>query len=85
VVIGFLIALWLAPILERWILAFFASLVTVPLAFVAFMALWQFLRRYDWAKHETAPRPSLGERGKAAITAGLRRNRPKCSRIGKSR
>ena len=45
VVIGFLIALWLAPILERWILAFFVSLVTVPAVFVAFMFLWQVVRR----------------------------------------
>ncbi len=50
VVIGFLIALWLAPVLERWILAVFASLATVPLAFVLFMTLWQALRRYGWAK-----------------------------------
>ncbi len=50
VVIGFLIALWLAPILEQWVLAFFISLVTVPAAFVGFMVLWQFVRRWDWAK-----------------------------------
>ena len=50
VVIGFLIALWLAPILERWILAFFLSLVTVPAVFVGFMVLWQLARRLDWAK-----------------------------------
>ena len=41
VVIGFLIALWLAPIIERWILAFFTSLIAVPATFVVFMALWQ--------------------------------------------
>ncbi len=50
VVIGFLIALWLAPIIERWILAVFASMVTVPLAFVLFMMVWQGIRKYDWAK-----------------------------------
>lgn len=50
VVIGFLVALWLAPILERWILAVFASMATIPLTFVLFMAVWQVLRRYDWAK-----------------------------------
>jgi len=50
VVIGFLIALWLAPIIERWILAFFISLIAVPATFVAFMAAWQLLRRFDWAK-----------------------------------
>lgn len=50
VVIGFLIALWLAPIVERWILAFFASLVAVPVTFLVFMVLWQLVRRFDWAK-----------------------------------
>ncbi len=50
VVIGFLIALWLAPIIERWILAVFASFVTIPLVFVLFMVLWQLLRWSDWAK-----------------------------------
>lgn len=50
VVLGFLVALWLAPILERWILAVFLSFLTLPAVFVAFMALWQLLRRYDWAK-----------------------------------
>ena len=50
VVIGFLIALWLAPIIERWILAFFTSLIAVPATFVVFMALWQLLRRFDWAR-----------------------------------
>jgi phosphate transport system permease protein len=50
VVIGFLIALWLAPIIETWLLAFFTSLLVVPMTFVAFMAAWQLLRRYDWAR-----------------------------------
>ena len=50
VVIGFLIALWLAPIIERWILAFFASLVAVPATFVVFMVVWQLVRRFDWAQ-----------------------------------
>ena len=50
VVIGFLIALWLAPIVERGILAVFASLVTIPFCFVTFMAAWQLVRRFDWAK-----------------------------------
>jgi phosphate transport system permease protein len=44
VVIGFLIALWLAPILERWILALFAAMVTVPLTFLAFVSVWQVVR-----------------------------------------
>ncbi len=50
VVIGFLIALWLAPIIERWILAFFLSLIAVPATFVLFMGLWQLIRRFDWAR-----------------------------------
>ncbi len=50
VVIGFLIALWLAPVIERWILAFFTSLIAVPATFAVFMAAWQLLRRFDWAK-----------------------------------
>ncbi len=50
VVIGFLIALWLAPIIERWALAFFTSLVVVPATFVVFMVFWQLLRRFNWAR-----------------------------------
>ena len=50
VVIGFLIALWLAPIIETWLLAFFTSLLVVPATFVVFMAVWQLLRRSDWAR-----------------------------------
>ncbi len=50
VVIGFLVALWLAPIVDRWVLAVAASALTIPLAFVAFLALWQRLRRFDWAR-----------------------------------
>lgn len=50
VVIGFLAALWLAPLLERWILGLLVSMVTIPLVFLAFMALWQRLRTFDWAR-----------------------------------
>jgi phosphate transport system permease protein len=50
VVLGFLVALWLAPIVEQWILAVFLSFVTLPAALVAFMACWQLLRRYPWAR-----------------------------------
>jgi phosphate transport system permease protein len=41
VVIGFLIALWLAPLIEKGILSVFASLILLPLFFVLFMMLWQ--------------------------------------------
>jgi phosphate transport system permease protein len=50
VVIGFLVALWLAPLLERWILAVFLSLLTLPATFVFFMLFWQWARRFGWAK-----------------------------------
>jgi phosphate transport system permease protein len=50
VVIGFLIALWLAPILERWVLALLLCMATVPTTFILFMVLWQFVRGTDWAK-----------------------------------
>jgi len=50
VVIGFLILLWAAPLMGRWIVAVFAALLTLPAAFIAFMFVWQLLRRFDWAK-----------------------------------
>ena len=52
VVIGFLIALWLAPIVERNIVGVFASLILVPLFFVLFMLFWQFLLgRFNAVRH----------------------------------
>jgi phosphate transport system permease protein len=50
VVLGLLAALWLAPLLERWILALLLAFATVPAAFVAFLAAWQWLRRFEAAK-----------------------------------
>jgi phosphate transport system permease protein len=50
VVLGFLVALWMAPLVERWILAVFVGLVTVPAAFVGFLLIWQLVRRFHWAK-----------------------------------
>jgi phosphate transport system permease protein len=50
VVIGFLILLWAGPLLANWLVAVFASFVTIPLMFFAFMMIWQALRRADWAK-----------------------------------
>jgi phosphate transport system permease protein len=50
VVVGFLVLLWLAPKFGDWIVAVFASFLTIPATFVAFMLLWQLVRRYDWAK-----------------------------------
>ena len=50
VVVGFLVLLWLAPLLDDWIVAVFVSFLTMPACFVAFMTAWQWLRKYDWGK-----------------------------------
>ncbi len=50
VVIGFLIALWLAPRVETGLVAVGLFAVTMPLTFVIFMAVWQAMRRFPWAK-----------------------------------
>jgi len=50
VVLGFLVALWLAPIAQRWILAVFLGILTLPLTLIAFLAGWQVVRRWNWAK-----------------------------------
>jgi len=42
--------LWLGPLMARWIVAFMASLATIPITFVAFMLLWQLLRRIEWLR-----------------------------------
>ena len=39
VVIGFLILLWLAPLMGKWLVAAFASLLTIPAVFLLFMVL----------------------------------------------
>ncbi|MGA2061782.1 MAG: ABC transporter permease subunit [Thermoguttaceae bacterium] len=50
VVIGFLILLWLAPLMGKWLVAAFAGMATLPITFVLFMILWQQIRKFDWAK-----------------------------------
>jgi phosphate transport system permease protein len=50
VVIGFLVALWLAPLLENGVVAFGLCLATIPAVFVALMIVWQMIRRFAWAK-----------------------------------
>jgi phosphate transport system permease protein len=50
VVIGFLILLWLAPLMGKWLVAAFAGMATLPIIFVLFMILWQQIRKFDWAK-----------------------------------
>lgn len=50
VVIGFLIALWLAPVLQGRVIAVFASFITIPVVFLLFLLFWQKIRTADWAK-----------------------------------
>jgi phosphate transport system permease protein len=50
VVIGFLILLWLAPLMGKWLVAAFAGMATIPFSFILFMILWQQMRKFDWAK-----------------------------------
>lgn len=50
VVLGFLVALWLAPIAQRWILAIFLGIATLPASLVLFLVGWQVLRRWHWAR-----------------------------------
>lgn len=50
VVVGFLILLWAGPLVGRWVVGVFASLLTIPITFVLFMVFWQYVRRFDCAK-----------------------------------
>jgi len=47
VIIGFLAALWLAPIIERSLGSLFLSLILVPAALMLSLLIWQAARRYD--------------------------------------
>lgn len=51
VIIGFLIALWLAPIVEEYIISFFLALAFIPIVILAFVVLWYFIRENQWARH----------------------------------
>ena len=59
VVIGFLVALWLGPRIERGLLALAVSFVTVPAVGIVFLVLWQFARRYHRAERMARGREFL--------------------------
>jgi phosphate transport system permease protein len=59
VVLGFLVGLWLAPLIDDWLLAFFMSLVAVPLALVVFLLIWQWARRSPTAEKAVRGREFL--------------------------
>ena len=50
VIIGFMVALWLAPIVEDYILSFFLAIVLIPLAILVFVGGWFLVRHTEWAK-----------------------------------
>ncbi len=50
VVLGFLVGLWLAPLIHDWLAAFFLGLVAVPLAFAVFLLIWKWARRSPTAE-----------------------------------
>lgn len=50
VIIGFLAALWFAPLLEKSVPALFVSLAFVPLFLLLAIMLWQFICRYPRLK-----------------------------------
>ena len=50
VVIGFLAALWLAPMMEEWIVSLGVFLICLPLYFLLFNTLWCYLREWGLAR-----------------------------------
>ncbi len=50
VIIGFLAALWLAPLIERSLGSMFLSLIMVPASLMVSIALWQALRKVETLK-----------------------------------
>jgi len=50
VVIGFLILLWAAPLVARWLMAVLLSLLALPVTFVLWMLVWQLVRRRRWLR-----------------------------------
>jgi phosphate transport system permease protein len=59
VVIGFLVALWLGPRVERGLLALALSFCTVPAVALLFLAVWQFVRRSPRAERMSRGREFL--------------------------
>lgn len=50
VVIGFIIALWFAPIVEEYLVSFAASLILIPVFVAVFLALWLPFTRSSFAR-----------------------------------
>lgn len=50
VVVGFLVLLWGAPLVGRWIVGVFVGMVAIPVTFALFLVVWQPLRRFEWTR-----------------------------------
>jgi phosphate transport system permease protein len=59
VIIGFLAALWFAPLLEQKFPAFLLSMLILPLFFVLTLLVWQSVRRSAWGKYIESGRELL--------------------------
>ena len=59
VVIGFIAALWLAPILQIHLTSLFLLLMTLPATLLAFLLLWQAAQNSDWVQRTVHGREFL--------------------------
>ena len=50
VVVGFILALWLAPFLQNWFVSLLVSILLMVVVFTVFLGLWQLCRGQVWAK-----------------------------------
>jgi phosphate transport system permease protein len=59
VVLGFLVGMWLAPIIKDGLVALFLSAVSIPLVFLAFLFVWQQARKSPAAQRQVRSREFL--------------------------
>lgn len=63
VVLGFLVGLWLAPVIKDGLVALFLSMICIPLVFILFLLFWQQVHR--------SPKVQRQVRSREFILAGL--------------
>jgi len=59
VVLGFLVGLWLAPVIKDGLVALFLSAICIPLVFVLFLLFWQQVRKSPAAQRRVRSREFL--------------------------
>ena len=59
VVLGFLVGLWLAPVIKDGLAALFLSAISIPLVFILFLLLWQQARKSPAAQRRVRSREFL--------------------------